>query len=138
MELVERVQHEPREVSRVRHALADALDSWGVCANDCDVAVLLTSEVVTNAIRYGEPPVQLTAVLDKAQLRVVVSDARSGGADEPIRPRPDVQWHDGGGRGLHLVEALADRWGVVDRAGASDPDGPADGKEVWFELALAP
>jgi anti-sigma regulatory factor (Ser/Thr protein kinase) len=124
VELVERVQHEPREVSRVRHRLADALAGWGVHETDRDVAVLLTSEIVTNAIRYGEPPVHLQAVLRGAELRVCVGDA---GQDD-VRPAENVRWDDGGGRGLHLVEALAHRWGVDDSTA---------GKQVWFELLFA-
>jgi anti-sigma regulatory factor (Ser/Thr protein kinase) len=124
VELVERVRHEPREVSRVRHRLADALAGWGVRETDRDVAVLLTSEIVTNAIRYGEPPVQLRAELRGAELRVCVGDS---GQDD-VQPVEDVHWDDGGGRGLYLVEALAHRWGV---------DDSATGKRVWFELEFA-
>lgn len=124
MELVERVRHEPREVSRVRHRLAQALAGWGVQETDSDVAVLLTSEIVTNAIRYGEPPVQLRAVLQGTELRVAVED---GGRDV-VKPATNVQWDDGGGRGLYLVEALAHRWGVTDDVA---------GKLVWFELLFA-
>ena len=124
VELVETVRGEPREVSRVRHALAAALAEWGVTDDDSDVAVLLTSEIVTNAILYGGPPMELHAELDGADLRVSVDD---GGHQEVI-PVENVKWYDRGGRGLHLVEALSNRWGVLDRL---------SGKQVWFELKIA-
>ena len=124
VEMVEVVRGEPREVSRVRHALATALTEWGVADDDLDVAVLLTSEIVTNAIRYGVPPMQLHAELSGHELRVSVDD----GGHEKVVPTQDVRWDARGGRGLHLVEALSARWGVLDRR---------RGKQVWFELRLA-
>jgi anti-sigma regulatory factor (Ser/Thr protein kinase) len=124
VELVETVRGEPREVSRVRHTLAAALVEWGVTDDDCDVAVLLTSEIVTNAILYGGPPMHLHAELAGADLRVSVND----GGHEAVVPVENVMWYDRGGRGLHLVEALSSRWGVEDRV---------TGKQVWFELKLA-
>src|SRR3954451_18653379 len=108
VELVESVRGEPREVSRVRHALASALSRWGVQDGETDVAVLLTSEIVTNAIRYGEPPLELHAVLAGLELRVSVDDAGT----DVVRPVDDIRWDSVHGRGLHLVEALSDRWGV--------------------------
>jgi anti-sigma regulatory factor (Ser/Thr protein kinase) len=124
VELVETVRGEPREVSRVRHALAEALAAWGVGVDDCDVAVLLTSEIVTNAILYGGPPMQLRAQMTGADLRVAVDD---GGYDvvEPVVRAP---WDAQGGRGLWMVQTLSSRWGVLDRL---------RGKQVWFELKLA-
>jgi anti-sigma regulatory factor (Ser/Thr protein kinase) len=124
VELVETVQGEPREVSRVRHALATALSRWGVTDGATDVAVLLTSEIVTNAIRYGEPPLELHAVLHGLELTVSIDDAGHG----PVHAVDHVRWDSQGGRGLHLVEALSDRWGVRERQ---------CGKQVWFALLLA-
>jgi anti-sigma regulatory factor (Ser/Thr protein kinase) len=124
VELVEQVRHEPREVSRVRHRLAAELIRWGVNHDDTDVAVLLTSEVVTNAIRYGLPPVELRAALLDGQLRIAVAD--SGG--EEVMPTAEVDWDDSGGRGLLLVESLAHAWGV---------NTDHEGKHVWFELQCA-
>ncbi|WP_426562208.1 ATP-binding protein [Angustibacter sp. McL0619] len=124
MELVETVRGEPREVSRVRHALAAALADWGVNGEDFEVAVLLTSEIVTNAIRYGGPPMELHAQITGAELLVSMDD----GGHEAVVPVENVQWYDKGGRGLHLVEALSNRWGVRDCL---------RGKQVWFELKLA-
>ena len=61
--------------------------------------------------------------LGAGRLRVCVSDTSHR------RPQlVQASARDTSGRGLHLVEALADRWGV-------DPDGRGLGKTVWFELA---
>lgn len=124
VQLVETVRSEPQEVSRVRRALAEALMRWGVAGDTRDVAVLLTSEIVTNAIRHGHPPLLVHAELLGLGLRVAVDD----GGHEAVEPVPHVRWDDRGGRGLHLVQALAHAWGVLDAPG---------GKQVWFELRLA-
>ncbi|WP_246561690.1 ATP-binding protein [Streptomyces roseirectus] len=90
-----------------------------------DVAVLLVSELVTNALRYADGPIGLRlsrpAVLGDVLL-VEVSDP----LPDPPRERtarPD----DENGRGLLLLAAAANRWGTR-------PD--AVGKTVWFELAV--
>ncbi|GAC1383539.1 MAG: hypothetical protein NVSMB4_11470 [Acidimicrobiales bacterium] len=84
-------------------------------------AVLLTSEVVTNALLHGRSECRVTIDVDRRQVRVEVHDANSG---RPVRRR--AASGDESGRGLELLEALAQRWGseVVD----------GDGKFVWFEL----
>ncbi|GAB3690221.1 ATP-binding protein [Angustibacter aerolatus] len=129
MHLIQTVGSQPREVSRVRHLVADALHVWGVTSDDTDVVVLLTSELVTNAIRYGSPPVVVHVDLDAPALVVAVDD---GDVDRAVaarvQPVDDVPWDAGGGRGLQLVESLSDRWGVLARR---------QGKRVWFELHLA-
>jgi len=111
-------------VAEVRGLLRDQLHRWEV-PELIDTAQLLTSELVTNALVHTDSGAELTATLTgEAQplLRVEVHD-RTGG-----RPRarvPDEQA--GGGRGLLLVQALADAWGV-----RAQPVG----KTVWFELSL--
>lgn len=91
-----------------------------------DTAALLTTELVSNAIRHTGDELALTVRLQAGVLRVGVSDSS--------HRRPQLVQagsRDTSGRGLHLVEALADRWGV-------DPDGRGLGKTVWFELATPP
>jgi len=124
VELVEQVGSDPREVSRVRHAVTAALGVWGVPADDQDVVTLLTSELVTNAIRHGEPPVCLRAALEDSAVTVSVDD---GSVLAPV-PVDVTTWDASGGRGLHLVESLSDRWGV-------SLDGV--GKRVWFQVRLS-
>ena len=114
---------DPREVSRARRMLADRLADWGLDPDATDVAVLLTSEVVTNAILHGRPPVELVVLRQAGCVRVEVSD---GGSTTPdLRPMtPEAL----GGRGLHLVDQLARRWGTGERAARTT---------VWFEVATA-
>lgn len=121
MELIAELGSGPREVGRARRVLARSLRAWGIDGHDADVAVLLTSELVTNAIRHGAAPVRLRAGVDARGLRVEVDD-EARGTVAPRRAAPG----DAHGRGLFLVETLADRWGC--RAAGS-------GKRVWFELA---
>jgi hypothetical protein len=83
-----------------------------------DVA-LLVSELVTNAVRYGDAPITVAITLHEGLLRVDVTDTGEG--DRPSRKPVGGD----GGFGLQLVETLAHRWGVA--AGAT---------HVWFELDL--
>lgn len=87
-----------------------------------DTAALLTTELVSNAIRHTRDELVLTVRLAGGRLRVGVSDSSHR------RPQlVQVGKRDTSGRGLHLVEALAEQWGV-------DPDERGLGKTVWFEL----
>lgn len=91
-----------------------------------DTAALLTTELVSNAIRHTRDELTLTVRLEAGTLRVGVSDS-SHRRPHLVR----VGGRDTSGRGLHLVEALADRWGV-------DAEGRGMGKTVWFELDTTP
>ena len=87
-----------------------------------DTAALLTTELVSNAIRQTRDELMVTVRLASGRLRVGVADSSHR------RPQlVQVGSRDTSGRGLHLVEAMSDRWGV-------DPDGRGLGKTVWFEL----
>jgi anti-sigma regulatory factor (Ser/Thr protein kinase) len=87
---------------------------------DGEAAGLLTSELVTNAIRHAGTPVELLARAAQG-LRVEVTDGRP-----ELAPAPrDATGHGVSGLGLHLVDELASRWGV-ERDDAT--------KTVWFEL----
>lgn len=71
-----------------------------------DDAVLVTSELVANAVDHGEPPVELEIALEGAGLRIVVT---SLSADDPqTRVAGD---HAPRGRGLAIVSSLATDWG---------------------------
>ncbi|MFK4108408.1 ATP-binding protein [Streptomyces sp. NPDC002176] len=85
------------------------------------VAELLTSELVTNALVHTDDDAILTAVVSPRGLRVEVRDFVARG---PLMRTPEPD-EDTNGRGLILVQSLADAWGV--RAHAV-------GKSVWFEL----
>ncbi|MFF9639989.1 SpoIIE family protein phosphatase [Kitasatospora aureofaciens] len=117
-------------VAEVRAELRDALRRWGV-AEFIDTAELLSSELVTNAIRHTDRDAMFTARLyresasdgGRARLRVEVEDESDLW---PTRRTPGEQASSG--RGLMLVEALADAWGVEPRG---------SGKRMWFELSGA-
>lgn len=112
----------PTEVGRARRELARNLDEWGVAGDNAAVAILLTNELVTNAIKHGIGPVTLCAgVVDASGcLRIEVHDC----SPVAVAPR-DADDDDVDGRGLLLVDVLATTWGC----GPEDP-----GKNVWFEL----
>ncbi len=85
-----------------------------------DDALLLTSELVTNSVLHGGPPLVIAVECDGEQLQVRVRDG------SPAVPAPqDAAQSDENGRGLALVAALSDEWGV-------DPD--PEGKYVWFVI----
>lgn len=86
-----------------------------------DDAQLLVSELVTNAVRHGGPPIEVEVRCAPGQ--GVHVRVRDGGAGRPLLRDPGL--HDDGGRGLPLVEALSDAWGVQPL--------PA-GKQVWFHI----
>lgn len=88
-----------------------------------DLAVLLTSEIVTNAIQHGLGPLVLRVAQTDGSLRVEVTDTGPGMPD--VRQPSTTRTH---GRGMQIVESLASAWGVV-----SHPAG--DGKTVWFSIA---
>jgi anti-sigma regulatory factor (Ser/Thr protein kinase) len=88
-----------------------------------DRVLLLTSEVVTNAILHARTPLRLTASVDDGQVQVRVYDSMR------LVPRVRSYRADAGtGRGMHLVSALADQWGV---------DETSSGKCVWFTVVVA-
>jgi anti-sigma regulatory factor (Ser/Thr protein kinase) len=89
-----------------------------------DDALLLISELVTNSVLHGGPPIVLAVDCDGRGLRVTVRD---GGPTMPARRTADAAAVSG--RGMSLVDLLSSTWGV---APVADAHGP--GKEVWFEL----
>ena len=91
-----------------------------------EIALLLTSELVTNAVKYGGDRIVLTVTDEPNTLRVEVHD------DGPAAPRISApERHAVGGRGLLLVESLAHEWGTTRGLPRSS------GKGVWFTLRKA-
>ncbi|WP_399224890.1 ATP-binding protein [Streptomyces sp. TRM49041] len=108
-------------VAEVRRALRELLHHR-IAADPADTAELLTSELVTNALIHTEHGAVVTAALGLTALRVEVRDFVTELPD-PYVPVTDDGTH---GRGLLLVQALADAWGV---------QAQSVGKVVWFELS---
>ncbi|MFF2199770.1 ATP-binding protein [Streptomyces sp. NPDC058145] len=113
-------QADLRAVPEARRELRELLRHWGRPGRS-EIAELLTSELVTNALVHTDRDAVLTAVVSAGGLRVEVRDFV---ARRPLPRTPDTG-EDTNGRGLVLVESLADSWGVR-------PHGV--GKSVWFEL----
>lgn len=93
-------------------------------ADVLDDARLLVSELVGNAVRYGQEEIILRLRPDPPGIGVEVTDH---GEQMPTMPdsRPDPTVPNG--RGLMIVAALAHRWGI-------EPNGTGPGKTVWFDL----
>ncbi|WTR19045.1 SpoIIE family protein phosphatase [Streptomyces sp. NBC_00138] len=115
------LEPQAQTAGRARRLVRQALRRWDL-EDQVDAAELLVSEIVTNAVRYAERPITLR-LLRTDVLRCEVGD------DAPLLPRmrhaaPEEE----GGRGLYLVNRMAQRWGAT-RLGA--------GKVVWFELPIS-
>ena len=105
---------------QARAFVRQALAAWH-CDDLDDVASLLTTEVVANAVRYAADQIALRVSLEDDVFRVEVHDTN------PALPESRKVTHGAtSGRGLLVVESLAQRWGAR-REGT--------GKVVWFELA---
>lgn len=103
-----------------RHLALHQLDAWGIPygTSTADAAALVVAELAANAATHGRVPgrdFELRLTLTDAVLRIEVSDTRG----EKRPPTADRLTHptatDDTGRGLVLVDALADRWTVLDR-----------------------
>ncbi|MET9292013.1 ATP-binding protein [Streptomyces sp. NPDC003077] len=112
-----------RGAQLARLLATEQLRSWGL---PMEAGVQVVAELASNAALHGRVPgrdfrLSLTASADT--LRIEVTDAR-GDALPVVRPLEDGE----SGRGLLIVDALAERWGVI--------PGPVPRKTVWAELSL--
>ncbi|NED81499.1 SpoIIE family protein phosphatase [Streptomyces sp. SID11233] len=115
-----RLPREPRSVGRARELARGQLLAWDL-DDLVDTTELLVSELVTNALRYGEGEIRLRLLRD----RTLVCEVWDAGLVQPRRRR--ARDTDEGGRGLQLVGLLSAAWGS-----RRTPRG----KTVWFELPL--
>lgn len=124
--VIRRWGRDRRNVAAARGALLEALAGWGL-TEVADSAVLVLSELFTNAVRHAHVSVgreiETRFRLTDDRVRIEVHDASDA---RPVRGPADVESQDG--RGLVLVEALADSWDVMPREGV--------GKIVWAEFRL--
>jgi anti-sigma regulatory factor (Ser/Thr protein kinase) len=111
----------PASVRKARGFAADVLADDGVEASVIEVAVLLVSELVTNAVVHARGPICLTVHTDAHWVRIEVEDA---GHRRPVLRAATLDAVDG--RGLLVVDKLATDWGTEQRA---------THKVVWFEIA---
>jgi anti-sigma regulatory factor (Ser/Thr protein kinase) len=121
------IRPDPAEVGRARRWARSRLAGSGIQADEplAETLILLVSELVTNAVVHtGRPAVLRLAlphvVTEEATVRLEVAD-HSGRAPVPRCAGDDAT----GGRGLALVDGLADRWGWSVEA---------TGKRIWCEL----
>ncbi len=110
---------DPASAGLARRFLDATLRGWR-CDHYLDVASLLVSELVANAVLHAGTSILVVVRLDSERLRVEVHD---GNARLPTPKHYSPM--SATGRGLLLVERMSDQWGVV-------PSG--SGKIVWFEL----
>ncbi|MGW5283269.1 ATP-binding protein [Streptomyces collinus] len=119
----------PPAVGTARRVVRDLLTVWGVAESVRDDAALVLSELVTNALVHAAGERVVCRVRSAAdRVRLEIEDQNRGRAlPFPRKPGPDDQ----NGRGLFLVAALSDDWGVT-----LAPGRPA--RIVWAELPTAP
>jgi serine phosphatase RsbU (regulator of sigma subunit)/anti-sigma regulatory factor (Ser/Thr protein kinase) len=107
--------------ARARAQVAALLMRWGTRDDTRDTALLLVSELVTNAVRFAEGPITVRLIRAGHGLLCEVGDSGNG---RPRLRRGDLL--DNGGRGLSIVHRLTTRWGVR---------WTDTGKVVWAEIA---
>lgn len=111
-----------RSVAEARRFVRRELEAWGAAVL-VDSAVLMTSELVTNAVIHAGTPVEVRLLLDVSRLRIEVQDLHPLRTLDPTLTRPvDESEH---GRGLLITRAVASSWGVVYTDTA---------KQVWVEI----
>jgi anti-sigma regulatory factor (Ser/Thr protein kinase) len=116
---------EASSLSAARAFVSSMLELWE-CEDPDQVARLLTSEVVSNAVRHAASPIELeVAMVNDHQLRVRARDEAPHAKVARDLHRPQGE----GGHGLQIIECLAERWGV---------ERYEDHKVVWFETFALP
>lgn len=118
-----RFSSHPTSAAAARRFVLAVLAAWPVEAADTDAVLVCTDELVTNAIVHVASEIDVVVRWEDGVVRVEVHDRSSR---PPLRQVHPVDAD--GGRGLHLVEAMAERWGVANVDG---------GKAVWFEVGAA-
>ncbi|WP_046732099.1 SpoIIE family protein phosphatase [Streptomyces humi] len=113
----------PEAARHARRFSKRSLRIWGVTDDAMDAALLVVSELVTNALIHTDGPVRLDLTLLDHRLRIAVADASPR---SPVKPT-NIGWEATGGRGILLVEAVSAAWGTVPVSG---------GKQVWADLVL--
>jgi anti-sigma regulatory factor (Ser/Thr protein kinase) len=120
---------QPSRASAVRRMVAERLSHLRLPAEQLDNAVLVTDELFANAVRHGSSDIGDTVTVGiectDHDVRVTVADRSP---DLPRHRTADLA--EESGRGLAIVAALADDWGIA------PPDPGETGKRVWFSLDI--
>ncbi|MFE5406008.1 SpoIIE family protein phosphatase [Streptomyces sp. NPDC056580] len=111
----------PEAARHARRFTRRTLRTWGVGPGTVEAALLVVSELVTNALVHTGGPVRLDLSLVGHRLRLAVADTSPR---SPVQPT-SIGWEATGGRGILLVEAVSAAWGTVPVSG---------GKQVWADL----
>jgi len=113
-----------QSIVRARRFAAEVL--IGIDPDLADAVIVMVSELVTNSVRHAASEFTVSVERDHDSIRVAVSD--EGKQRPSLRNPPPTERS---GRGLQIVNALSDDWGVIETAGRS-------GHTVWFVVALDP
>ncbi len=124
-----RLDPEPVQIGRAREQASKALAGWGL-GEHTDLAALIVSELVTNAMVHGEGQIEVRLSCACGDLRAEVHD---DGAGRPVRRCPAVD--DERGRGLALIDGLIELYGGA-RGVVADSNG--SGKTVYVAVSLPP
>lgn len=113
----------PEAAKDARRFVEAGLRDHGCTEETVEIVTLLTSEVATNAVVHARTDFLVRLKLREERVRVEVDDEGMGAAVLTYAEPDDAR-----GRGLSIVDALADRWG--------DEHRPGGRHRVWFELAM--
>jgi serine phosphatase RsbU (regulator of sigma subunit)/anti-sigma regulatory factor (Ser/Thr protein kinase) len=115
--------HEAGSVTRARRLVTRVLAA--LPQESRDMVEIMVSELASNAVRHTGSGFTVLLDVSASRVRVEVSDSGEG---RPVLRSPDPS--ESSGRGLHIVNLLADEWGVSD-------SGDGSGKTIWFNLSAA-
>jgi anti-sigma regulatory factor (Ser/Thr protein kinase) len=118
---------QPGDIRAVRAAAARWLESAGVRGVVAETAVLVASELSTNAVRHARSRFETALAVEPDCVRVEVFDL------DTRPPQPVLAGDDAtGGRGLQIVAAVASDWGFR----TEERDG-VQGKVIWAEISIS-
>ncbi|MER6914464.1 ATP-binding protein [Streptomyces sp. NPDC000594] len=120
----------PSRIGQVRRIVSAQLRHWRLDPL-VDLAALGVTELLTNVHRHAEPDKMCVVRIERAPELLTVSVHDHDPRVPNITPAQDDDLFATSGRGLSLIAALSEAWGV-------EPSGDAQGKTVWFTLAAPP
>ena len=120
-----RLEHGIEAPGHARRWIIQRCQDWQCPADLADAAALLVTELVTNVFLHARTDCLIHATFDHSTLQVTVTDADK---NELFIHPTSVNAEDG--RGLAILEAVADTWGIQHQDGS--------GKSVWFHLTAHP